>query len=429
MVGRDTIDRRAIVCGITADHAFALGSLIAGVRRYNPAFMGAFVVFHDGLTTDQLAQLCALWSDIDFRRFDREILASRFDGVVDLGKVLKLYSPMIFAKFELPDLLKQYDKCLWLDVDMLVQGNLAKAWDFEGLAWRPLPDGAFARRAEVMAAFADMRGDGSLPLLNGGIVGMGAALRGRISTDDLYAMAARLIIQTGAASVDELALYFLAASRGLPLHLLDLAFNHPVVTPGARDAVVVHAIGPDKFWNSAPLQLAYPEWAQNLAEWLAVGGAGYDGPQRLGDVQAASPEGALKAARNRAFWQQIYADLRPGLPCGLQVDLQADGKALQFFYAGAENVHLRLIRHANERRIGIEVHFADDPMLSPALFALLDTAVIPGLQSGKSLELAQTKLGWAYGAVVPISACGQVISVLAAALDQASDQATSRAKS
>ena len=429
MAGRDMSDRRAIVCGVTPDHAFALGSLIAGIGRHNPAFAGAFVVFHDGLAAPEQAQLRALWPNIEFRLFDRTVLASRFKGAADLEKVLAQHSPMIFAKFELPDLLDKYEKCLWLDADILVQGDLAQAWNFEGLAWRPLPEGAFARRAEVMAAFADLRGDSSLPLLNGGVVGMGQALRGRLTTDDLYAMAARLMAQTAATSVDELALYFVAASRGLPLHQLGLGFNHPVVAPGARDAAVIHAIGPDKFWNAAPLQLAYPEWAQNLAAWLAVGGAGYGGPQRLGDVQAASPDGALKAARNRAFWQQVYADLRPMLPPRLQVDLASDGKALQFFHARAEGVHLRLIRQVNERRIGVELHFCDGPVLAPALFAQLDGAAVAGLHAGKTLELAQTKQGWAYATVVPLATCGQVIRALAEALDKALAQATSRAKS
>lgn len=414
---RNLTERRAIVCAVTADHGFALGSLIAGFRRHNPNFAGVFVVFHDGLTVLQQGQLRALWPDIDFRPFGQDVVARRFGAVPDLGRVFAQFSPMIFAKFELPDLLADYDKCLWLDVDMLVQGNLGDVWAFDRLAWRPLPQGAFARRAEVMAGFADMRGDGSLPLLNGGVVGMGRGVP--FSTADLYAMAARLIGQTSAVSVDELALYFLAASRGVSVHLLDMRFNHPVVAAGGRDALLVHAIGPDKFWNSAPLQLAYPEWAQNVGDWQ---GAGYDGPHRLGDVQAGTPDAALKAARNRAYWQQVYTDLRQDLPCGLQVDLQSDGKSLRFFYGTV--AHLRLTRQANERRIGVELHFDDEASLAPALFAALDGAEIPGAK-GKSLDLARTKQGWSYAVVVPIGDCAQVIDLFVATLDQA----TSRAKS
>ncbi len=383
------------------------------------------MVFHDGLTDTQQTQLRALGGRFAFHTFGLGDVVARFGKDVDLDKVLALYSPMIFAKFEMLDLLADYDACLWLDVDILVQGNLGAVWAFETLAWRPLHQGAFARRAGVMADFADICGDGTLPLLNGGVIGMGQGLRGRVSPSDLYTMAARVLAKTDATSVDELALYFTATSRALDVHSLEERFNHPVVAPDVRDAVLVHAIGPDKFWNSTPLQLAYPEWAQNLAAWRALGGAGYRGPLRLGDVQAASPDKALKAARNRAFWQQVYADLRPQLPQGLHVDLDSQRKILQFYYAGADGVYLNLIRQANERRMGIEVHFPDDAVLASALFAHLDRAVIPGLAKGKALELARTKQGWAYGMVVPITHCGQAMGALVAALDQA----TSRAKS
>ena len=391
-----------MVCAISADHAFALAALIVGFKRYNPFFSGDFNVFHDGLSDAQQAQLCAVWPGIVFHSFDASTLAKRLPGV-DLATVLAVHSPMIFAKFEMLELLLGYDKCLWLDVDMLVQGDLEKVWGFEGLAWRPLPEGAFARRAEVMDGFANLRRDG-YPLLNGGVIGMGQALRGRLATADLYEMAADLMARSSTTSVDELALYFMAASRGLPLHLLDMRFNHPVVAPGGRDAVIVHAIGPDKFWNSSPLQLAYPEWAQNVAEWT---GAAYDGPQRLVEVQAASPDGALKAARNRSYWLGVYDSLRPRFP-RLSVDLRSDGRSLRLFIAGQpDSTHLRLTRQPNARRIGVEICFDAGQMQ------------LEGVKTakGKLLELTKTKQGWAYGAVVPQAECNATIAKIIAALE------------
>ncbi|MDN5787997.1 glycosyltransferase [Pseudorhodobacter sp.] len=418
-------ERRAIVCGVSADHAFALAALIVGFARNNPEFNGDFVVFHSGLSVEDQVRLRALWPRVAFHPFDAQTLSARFAAGTDLIEVLAFYSPLIFAKFEMLDLLDHYDQCLWLDVDMLIQRSLAQMWGFDGLAWRPLPDGAFARRAKVMSAFAALRGDGSMPLPNGGAVGMGQALRGRLAKDDLYAMAAQLMTETDAHSVDELALFFTAASRGLPLHLLDLRFNHPVVAPGAREAAIVHAIGPDKFWNSAPLQLGYPAWADAAQSWLDLGGSGYDGPQRLVDVQAATPDAALKAARNRSFWQGVYDALHADLPPQLCVDLRSDGAALRFYIRGlTDSAHLRLTRQPNERRIGVEVSFADDAIVAPALFARLDGVAFA---RGKPLELTRTKTGWAYGTVVPLSECSAVLRRIGAALDGV--HATSRVKS
>lgn len=402
MTGKDQPDRRAIVCGISADHGFALAALMVGVARHNPGFQGAYVVFHDGLDAAQQAKLRALWPKTQFQTFNVDTLARRFGPGVDIAPARAMYSPLVFAKFEMPDLLEAYDKCLWLDVDILVQGDFTDAWAFEALAWRPLPEGAFARRAEAMTAFAGLRRDG-YPLLNGGVVGMGQGLRNHIEAPDLYAMAARIMAQVGAHGLDELALFFAACERGLPLHLLDQRFNHPVVAPGGRTAALVHAIGPDKFWNAAPLQLAYPEWGQHAAAWS---GPGFAGPQRLGGP--ATPDSALKATRNQAFWLGVYEVLRPTLPPRLRPDLRSDGPSLRLFIANLpETTHLRLTRQKTDRKIGVELCFEADETLAPLLLSRIRAVKLP---KGKPLDALRTKQGWSFGAIVPMPDCVAAIA-------------------
>jgi hypothetical protein len=405
MMGQDRTDRRAIVCAISAisaisaDYAFALAAVMAGVARHCPDFQGDFVVFHDGLDAATQMRLRALWPRVVFRDHGADQVTAR------LGADFGAYSPMIFAKFEMADMLADYDRCLWLDVDILVQGDFAEIWAFDALAWRPLPDGAFARRAAVMAAFADMRRDG-VPLLNGGVVGMGPALRGRLCSADLYAMAARIIAAVGPHSVDELALYFVACAQGLGVTALDQRFNHPVVAPGGRDAAIVHAIGADKFWNAAPLQLCYPEWADLAGDWR------YEGHQTLDG--ATTPDKALKAARNRAFWLGVYRGLRTQLPPSVQVDMAADGPDLRFFIKGLPDAtHLRLTRQATVRRVGVALVIQGDSPLADAMFARLD-----GMKTGNTpLETAKTKKGWTCGTVVAVADAGAAIVAIAAALD------------
>jgi hypothetical protein len=336
------------VCGISADHSFALAAMLVGLRRHNPGLACDLVVFHDGVLPDQQAHLRRLWPRVIFQPFNATSLAARFGAGVDLAALLAAYSPLILAKFEALDLLSAYHQCLWLDVDILVQADISAVWQFDTLAWRPLPDGAFARRAKPMAAFATLQRAG-YPLLNGGVIGMGQGLRGRLSAPDLYAMAARIIAQVGPHSVDELAFYFTAAGQDLPLHRLALGLNHPVTAPGGRDATILHAIGPDKFWNAAPLQLAYPEWAQNAV----LSGMAYSGPQRLGGD--ATPDAALKSARNRCFWAETLDDLRGGLPAGLTPDLRGDGPTLRLHIKARPDTVLCLTRLASPRKLGVDL--------------------------------------------------------------------------
>jgi hypothetical protein len=401
-------ETRAIVCGITADLAFALGSLLVNFTRYHPDFQGDFVIFHDGLSKVQQEVFDRIGPKLRFLPLGATTVWDRFykhAPGVKLEAALGRYSPLHFAKFEMLDLLQDYDKCLWLDVDILLRARLDPIWEFDELTWRPLPEGAFKRRAEVLEVFAPMRKDPTTPLLNGGVVGMARRLRDvhGLQSGDLYALAADILVQSQTTSVDELAIHLIASARSLDVRPLDLCFNHPITSAGVEEAVVIHAIGPDKFWNSTPLIAAFRDWQDCARAWALLDGDAYAGPLRLDDVHPAGADASLKAALARAFWLDIYDRLRPDLPPGLQVDLRCATSVLRLFFAGApEALHLRLLRQPNDRRMRVELHFPEDEALGAALFAQLDAVAVPGLPQKAEMELARGKQGWSYAATVPV---------------------------
>ncbi len=412
---------RAVVFGITADHAFAAGALIASIRAHDPGFADDVVILHDGLTAAHEAAFLRLYPRCRFRPFGRAEVAARMGAAgtaVRLAPLYARFSALLFAKLELPALLDNYDQVLWLDADILVRGPLRPAWDFDALAWRPLPDGAFGRREKAFAALSDLRRDPATPLMNGGVIGAGRALRDRhgLGTGDLHALAALLLERSETTQVVELAWYLLAATRGVPVTALPLAFNHPVTTPGAAAAVAIHAIGAHKFWNATPLIHAYPDWADHQAAWVAAGGAPYDGPLTLAEVHPADPAEALKAAEMRDFWQDLFPALRPLLPPGLVADLRADRKYLRLFlHARPEAQHLRLVRLPNERRLGLEFHLPDRETRTVA--AAVRRAVT-GVRAEAGRDNALT---------VPLDRLGPALAAAVQALSLAPPQATSRA--
>ncbi len=275
---------RALVLGVTADHAFAAGAAVAGLRAQDPAPGCDLVVFHDGLGASDRAALAALWPGVEFARFGRRRVLERLglERVPPrLARLFARFSPLHLAKLELPALLEGgRERCVWLDADLMVQGPWTPLWDFPCLAWRALPAGAFARRAEVLAALADLPRDPAVPLLNGGVLGVSAELTQRLpeAGRTLWALARRLLETTTSPQIDEMAWYLLAAGHGLPVKPYPRALNHPATAPGAGGAAIVHAIGPRKFWNAPELAASFPAWAEHAARWRAAGGAPYAGP-------------------------------------------------------------------------------------------------------------------------------------------------------
>jgi hypothetical protein len=281
------VPKTAIVFGITADHAFAAGTVLASILAHDPAFDADVVIFHDDLPADQKNAFLRLWPRCSFREFRPDRIRAVLGLTPEdrrLRHFLARYSPLVMAKLDLPSLLDDYQKVVWLDADLLVRGPLHKIWAFDCLAWRPLPAGAFARRGAALAAFADRSLDPEVPLLNGGVVGVarGFLERGG-SAQALHEIAGLLVRRAPAHQLDEMPWYLLAASLGLPVTRLPMGLNHPVGKDRTEKAVVVHAIGERKFWNTAQLQRQFPDWLGHQARWVANGGAPYAGPLLEGD--------------------------------------------------------------------------------------------------------------------------------------------------
>lgn len=385
--------------GVTGSHAFAAGALLTGLLRHDPGFDGDVVLFHDGLTGAQEAAFLTLCPRLRFRAFTADDVARRLDLPRDhprLAGVLARGSAMMLAKLDLPDLLAETDRCLWLDADILVRGNWSAAWDFGPLAWRPLAGGALGRRDDALRALPDLPRDTGVPLPNGGVVGVSRGLPPGAARD-LWALARRLIAGTRAETVDELALYAYAAARGIAVTRLPWALNHPVTRTGAAGAVLLHAIGPCKFWNATPLRQLWPEWQVHHAAWVAAGGDAWDGPVLMADVHPEDPGDLMQAVRHRALWTAFADRLLPDLPPGLHIDPRLDSRHLRLVLHGHPAArHLRLAMTPNPRRIAMELRLPG-ALRDAALRAL--RAGVPGLRGGDVLTLPLDDLPAALRAV------------------------------
>jgi Glycosyl transferase family 8 len=351
---------RAIVLGITADLAFAAGTLLASILAHDPDCDATMVILHDGLPPDQEAAFRRLWPNCRVQAFPSEAAVARLGEAAKAGRVagfLQQYSSLVLAKLGLPDLLAEFDKVLWLDADILVRGRLDVLWDFECLAWRPLPRSTFKRRAPTLAVFGELQLDPAVPLPNGGVIAVSRRfLELGGSSELLQDYAARLVAGAPASQIDEMPWYLAASGKGMPVKALPMAFNHPVGAQGVESAVVVHAIGAHKFWNATPLLQLFPDWSRHQATWVEYGGRPYDGAIMLAEVHPQDAHEVLRVAQARAHWLNVFRALRPVLPRGMFVDLQHDGKCLSILLHGRpEGEELRLHRQSNDKRIGIEV--------------------------------------------------------------------------
>jgi hypothetical protein len=372
---------RAVVFGVTAGYAFAAGTLLASILAQDPGFDATVVIFHDGLAKDQEAAFLRLWPRCRFLTFGKAEVAARLTVPVDDPGVARYFdhlSPLVLAKLELPGLLSDFDQVVWLDADMLV----------DCLAWRPLPQGAFGRREKVLAVFEDRSLDPAVPLLNGGVIGVSRGFLERGGSQaGVHDIVRDLVVRTPQTQLAEMPWYLVAALNGLPVTRYPMGLNHPVAAAGAAEATIIHAIGAYKFWNATPLIQLYRDWFGHQATWVASGGTPYAGPVQLAETHPLEASEVLRAAEHRAFWLGVFDGLWSELPNGVVVDLRHDRPTLRLLLRGRpEAEHLRLVRVANARRIGLEAQ------LSPDLADKVTEAVagaVPGarLEKGRMLSI------------------------------------------
>lgn len=397
--------RHALVCGITANYDFALAALLIGLRRHNPDLMVDVVVFHDGLTAAQQQQLAQLGLPLHFRPFGAKDLAARLPmpghgpAARRLDALLARFSPLVLAKLDLPDLLDSYDRVVWMDVDMLVQGPLPDLFRFDALAWRGLPGGWQARRAPLLAAADDLWRDRTTPFPNAGLIGIarGTGLR----SCDLYAIADRLLRTVKFDALDEAVWFLAAASRHIPVQQWPPGYNHPCGRDGSDSAPLVHAIGPAKFWNTAVLRDAFAAWSAHQDAWMALGGQPWQGAIAPSALNIATPAARINAALCHDDWLRVFDHIRADFPAGLLPDLRSHGPDWTIWIAGlGDDPRIVLTRtHAPDRLRGRLV------ITVPPASAQGDRvrAMLDAVAQAAGLDAVLHRNRIEYGAVMPLA--------------------------
>ncbi|MCM1219984.1 MAG: glycosyltransferase [Lachnospiraceae bacterium] len=251
----------AIVFGITKNYTFALANVLIGMKKHCKKFWNDIIVYHDGISEADKQALSKIVSCtfIDF------VPRISTENVNDL-EATKKYSLLALSKFECFDLLTQYHKIIWHDVDILVQK------DFSDLLLYGDKSGYAATQSESFRMeqnfYGSIDGYEMLRLLyNSGILVLSDKLIGFESfrnycynTFNHYAERLRYN--------DQAVLNLMIQDFNIDVELIDIDkfCCHPTKL-NYQKASIIHAYGGDKFWNSTRLKRQFPEWGENNKLW------------------------------------------------------------------------------------------------------------------------------------------------------------------
>lgn len=258
---------------VTKDYAFAIASVIIGVKKYLPDFDDIYV-YHDGITESDKNALNKIHK-IKFVTYRKEDFISKCSITNDeLSNVSSFgrYTHMACARYEMFNLLNDYHHVFYFDFDMLIQADISDLYNYNfgmckgvstinyglGMTVNDI-DGEQKNFSSGIIVISDQGGNGS------GIAKL---------TSECYKYT-KLFLKT-LRLPDQAIINYVLLKNNIKVDDLSDLYYGSVSQLKSVNAKIIHAYGKNnRFWNNQLVKICYPEFTSNYKKWLDLGGSKY----------------------------------------------------------------------------------------------------------------------------------------------------------
>lgn len=259
---------KAIVLGCTGNIIYALSNVLIGLKKHNSGLNADIIIFHKDISENdqQLLNSIIPCKIIEFNfpvEETEELQNSSF----------RRYSKLAFSRYECFNLLDEYKKVLWLDVDTLIQKDISGLFKLcdKGI-------GLFQEEAPLQECF-------SIPIegynmegahYNSGVLVLSDKLKNyKIYAEWLY----NKTIELGQylCYADQGIINLLVQEFKLDVTNIGEEYNYHPTKNNSKNAKIIHSYSPEKFWHYYNPKYHYKEWDKNYKKWVKMGGTKYSG--------------------------------------------------------------------------------------------------------------------------------------------------------
>jgi len=286
----------AIVFGITKNLTFALGNVILGLKKHSPNFADEIVVFHDGINDKDKEILNSIlpcrFIDYEFPIKDQ----SKFDPFF-----FEQFSSMAYSRFECFSLFEEFEKVIWLDVDILIQKDISGLLEYTETGIGMLPGDFIKHNFKEPVKEFNME---KLGFWTGTIIITDEIKEYNRIADWCYE---KLLEYAPKLYLPDQAIFniMLEAFNLAPMGINKKIYCAHPVDKTVKDAVIVHAYRPKKFWDCFRMK----EWVENDKQWQKMGGTPYKGKRcSLLEkfIESRYPGAPNPVKKPRAFIKYLY---------------------------------------------------------------------------------------------------------------------------
>ena len=258
-----TQKKSALVLGGTSDMAFAMGVLLLSLKEINQRFTDDIIIFHNGISQNDMAALNVIYP-IRFKLYKppfRRELKLKDD-------IRRIFTDMVFCKYECFRLLDEYCAVIWMDYDMVIVNDVSElVKPVEGgakfILARTIGSNLLDTCDESLKGMLDCVGvHGSVFALYDSLINHNEIYNWCIEATEKYSESLYL--------PDQLILSLLLKRFNISVYPLsfDLYSPHPNMAGKVWDRYVKiwHTFGSEKFWNGIDNET----WKNYYNEWLCI---------------------------------------------------------------------------------------------------------------------------------------------------------------
>lgn len=256
----------ALLLCSTENQMFAVGNVLIGFKKYFSLDEKDYdiILLVDTINDKNKKILEKIHKNIIIKKFKNPFSKSFLNSVPGSN-----WSFMTFARFEAFDLIKDYEKLLYIDTDTLIKKDLAPMLSFNEKSIYMVNE---ENRLEEMLKlkkfvhnYTDNKYDLNKKIFNAGVILITNKLK---NADEIkkwcYEYCEKII------ACDQFVINCAIQEFDLDIGVLDNVYNYTGSYNNLDNVYIIHAIG--KFWEMSP----YYEWDENNKKWIELGGVEYN---------------------------------------------------------------------------------------------------------------------------------------------------------
>ena len=262
----------AIVLGVTGDWTFAVANVLMGIKSHSPQIIDTtdFIILHQGMNNENKRLLNSI-TPCSIREYHFPS-----DKLKELHpENYSRFSEMTYSRYECFKLLDEYKKVVWLDVDIVVQNDIAGMFDYAdrtGIAFCKAGNslkGHFIKEWDRLKKY-----DLKKTHVNAGIFVISDKLKDYKQIAD-WCYEKTIELCDILFLVDQSILNLMFQEFNLEVEMMDKKYNcsYPKFKKESKKAYIIHTCDYRKTWN----YWSFKEWNRNNIIWIKMGGTPFQG--------------------------------------------------------------------------------------------------------------------------------------------------------